>query len=110
MRKEFQDLYIQYQDVCAAYNKARRDLDLQAQQTKSVDSMLSTERNMRMETETRCQMLQYTVSTIENMQNEADKQQMATIAKLTDILHTWQVLGENVASVSGTSSGLLSRS
>jgi len=101
MRKEFQDLYIQYQDLCAAYNQARRDLDLQVQQTRSVDSMLSMERNMRMEAETRCQMLQHTVSTNENRQNEAEKQQMATIAKLTNILHTWQVLGENVASDSG---------
>lgn len=100
MRKQFRDLYIQYQDLCAAYNQARRDLDLQVQQKNSVDSMLNVERNERMETEIRCQMLQQAVSTIENRHDEAHKQQMATIAKLTDILHTSKVVGENMASVS----------
>ena len=100
MRKQFQDLHTQYQDLCAAYNQVRRDLDLQVQQTKSVNSMLNVERNVRIETEIRCQMLQHTVSTVKNRQNEADKQQMATIAKLADILHAWQVISEDVASVS----------
>ncbi len=58
------------------------------------------ERNVRGETEIRCQMLQHTVSTIESSKNEANKQQMATIAKLTDILHTSRVIGEDVGSVS----------
>ena len=101
MRKQLQDLDIQYQGLCAAYNQLRRDFNLQVQQTKSVDSMLAVERNVRMETENRCQMLQHTMSTTKNGQIEADKQQMATIAKLADILHVWQVVGKEVASVSG---------
>lgn len=63
--------------------------------------MLNTERNVRLEMVVHCQMLRHTVNTIENRQNEADKQQAATIAKLTNLLHTWLVLGENVASISG---------
>ena len=65
MRKQLQDLRSQYQDLYAAYNQARRELDFQIQRTKSVDSALNTERNVRAETEIHCQVLQHTVSTIE---------------------------------------------
>ena len=51
---------------------------------------------MRIETETRCQMLQGTVATIEKRQKEAERQQMATTAKLTEVLNHCQVLEENL--------------
>lgn len=98
MKKKCRNLRTQYQNLSAAYNQARKDLDLQVQRIKSGDEMLNMERKMRMETEARCQMLQHTMSVIDNRQSEAHKQQMATIAKLTDILHTSQVVVGNVAS------------
>ena len=56
IRKQFRDLYTRYQDICAAYNQARRDLDTQVQRTKSVDSVLRMERNLRVDIEIRCQI------------------------------------------------------
>ncbi|MCJ1455407.1 hypothetical protein MMC28_005762 [Mycoblastus sanguinarius] len=98
LRKQFRALDTQYQDVCAAYNQVRRDLDAQVQRTKSVDSILNMERNMRVETEIRCQILQHTVDTIKSSKREADKQKMATIAKLTDVLHASRAVDGNVGS------------
>lgn len=98
MRKQFRDLYTQYQALCTAYNQARRDLDTQVQRTKSVDSVLHMERNLRVEMEMRCQILQHAVDTIESSKHEADKQQMGTIAKLTDILHASRIVDEYVGS------------
>ena len=53
---------------------------------------------MQMKTETHCQMLQHIISMIDNRQSKAHKQQMATIIKLTDILHISQIIVENMAS------------
>ncbi len=56
-------------------------MNTQVRRSKSIGSALNMERNAQVEKETRY---------------EADKQQMATIAKFTDILHASRVLGENV--------------
>ncbi len=98
MRKQFRDLYTQYQALCTAYNQARRDLDTQVQRTKSVDSVLHMERNLRVEMEMRCQILQHAADTVESCKNEADKQQMGTISKLIDILHASRIVDEYVDS------------
>jgi hypothetical protein len=81
LRKQLRDLYTQYQHLCTAYNQARGDVDTQVRRSKSIGSALNMERNAQVEMETRCQILQNTVNTIKSIKYEADKQQMATIAK-----------------------------
>jgi len=108
MRKQFRNLYTQYQDLCAAYNQVRRDLDTQVQRTRSADSVLNMERNVRVETGIRCQTLQHTVDTIESGKYEADQQQMGTIAKLTDILHASRIVDQHVGSGSSRNREALS--
>jgi len=56
------------------------------------------ERKVRVEMEMRCQILQHAVDTIESSKHEADKQQMGTIAKLTDVLHASRIVDEYVGS------------
>jgi hypothetical protein len=76
-------------------------LDTQIQRIKSVDSVLNIEKNARAETEIRCQILQQTLDTIESSKYEADKQQMATIAKLTETLYASRAADGNMGFGSG---------
>ena len=98
VKKDCRDLLKQYEDLSAVYNQARNSLDLQIQHSRSIDEMLKMERKVRLETEARCQVLQQSVDLIEGRQSEANKQQMAIVAKLTDVIYTSQVVGGNVAS------------
>lgn len=87
LRKQFGDLYNQYQTLCAAYNQSRREVDSQFQEIQSLSLAFNIEKSNRVDAEIRCQALKNDLNTAEGKRTETNGQQMAIIAKLTDILH-----------------------
>lgn len=87
LRKQFGDLCTQYQSLCAAYNQSRRDLDGQFQEVQSLSLAFNLEKSNRVDAEIRCQALKNDLNIAEGKRTETNGQQMAVIAKLTDILH-----------------------
>jgi len=92
LKIQHQDLCMQHQDLWAAYNQCRGDLNVQVRERQSLDLAFDMERTNRAETESRCQALQNTMQAFESNKYQADKQQLAIIAKLTDIVYASRIL------------------
>lgn len=83
---------MQHQNLWAAYNQCRGDLNVQVRERQSLDLAFDMKRTNRAETESRCQALQNTMQAFESNKYQADKQQLTIIAKLTDIVYASRIL------------------
>ncbi len=92
LKIQHQDLCMQHQNLWAAYNQCREDLNVQVRERQSLDLAFDMKRTNRAKTESRCQTLQNIMQAFESNKYQADKQQLTIIAKLTNIVYASRIL------------------
>ena len=85
---QLRDFSIQYHELAAANNQLRRDLDAQVQRTKSIESALKMEMDVRVKAESQGHILQHIAHITEVSRKDADKRQTMILARRSDLVCT----------------------
>lgn len=89
LEKQYQYLYQHYQSQSAAFTQSRTNSEGLVQMNQSLELNLDMEKQLGVEKELRCQVLQNTLDAYEG-KGQPDRQQaeiLTIIAKLTNMLH-----------------------